>query len=106
MCDDKMGSGSKEGGSCCAGHGMAWGHKSWLCWLIGAVVLVIVFCTGYKLGMLRAYLGGWGYEGGNYPSQMMYRGGNVLYRGGMIGNWQYAEDAERLEDQVTSSLKQ
>lgn len=110
MCDDKMGNGSKEGGSCCGGHSMVWGHKSWLCWLLGAVVLMIVFCMGYKLGMLRAYLGGFGYgHGRNYPHQMMmYRGDayDAGYRGGMMGNWQYAEDAQQLEDQVTSSLKQ
>jgi hypothetical protein len=61
---------------------------------------------GYKLGMLRAYLGGFGYGHGNYPYQMMYRGDTYGgYRGGMMGNWQYAEDVQRLEDQVTSSLK-
>lgn len=85
MCDDKMGSG-KEGGSCCGGNkgGCSWGHKSLLHWLIGAVVLIIVFCFGYKLGVLRGYFGGWGYD--NYGGyNMMYRNGN--FGPGMMSGW-------------------
>jgi hypothetical protein len=109
MYDEKTSEGNKVSGSCCGHHGMAWAHKSWLCWVIGAVVLMMVFCAGYKLGMLRVYLGGWGHMRGNYPyGNMIYRGGAYggEYRGGMMGNWQYQNPEERLEDQVTSSLKQ
>ncbi len=100
MCDNKMG--GEHNGGCCGGH-MSWGRKSWVCWVLGFVVLVIVFCTGYKLGVLRGYFGGWGFGGGYGHPMMLYRGGPVNgYSAGMMGNWQYR--TEVLEDQVTSTL--
>ncbi len=58
--------------------------------------------------MLHGYFGRGGHLRGGYPHQMMYRG-DVYgggYRGEMMGNWQYAQEVERLDNQATSSLKQ
>ncbi len=81
MCDDKQGScGGHEGG--CGSH-RGCGHKSLLWWLIALVVGIIIFCTGVKVGVLKSYYGGWGYNQG-YPAMMggwgygMMRGYNNL----------------------------
>ncbi len=101
MCEDKMN--EAHSSSCCGGH-MGWGRKSWVHWVLGLVVLIIVFCMGYKLGVLRGYFGGWGYMGG-YGRPMMYRTGSFNGFGpGMMGNWRYV--AEPLEDQGTSTPRQ
>ena len=79
MCDDKQGScGSNQGGGC-GGHGACcgWGHKSWLKVLLALFVLGMVFCAGYKLGVLHGYFGG-GYGDG---PRMMYKGGWGMMRG-------------------------
>ncbi len=73
MCDDKMNScGANQGGCGCGGHHGCggWGHKSLLRVLLALFVLGMVFCAGVKVGMLKAYFGGWdrGYRG--YPLMM------------------------------------
>ena len=65
-----------------------YGHSA-LWWIIKLVVVVIVFCTGYRLGEYQRYLRGgyeghWGYCGG--PRSMMYCGGDDSNGSGpMIG---------------------
>ena len=89
---------------CCGSH-MGCSHKRWVCWVLGLVVLIIVFCTGYKLGVLRGYLGSWGHMGGYGRPMMMYRTGSFDNFGpGMMGNVQYR--AEVLEDQITTTPRQ
>ena len=80
-------------GQCQGKHGMCLshcgcGHKSILRWVIGLVILGIVFCAGFKLGQLRgAWYGyggemmGWGrgnWGGYGYP---MMRGARGYYGG-------------------------
>lgn len=78
MCGNKA-DGSQGG---CGGHGgghsHGCGHKSLLWWLVALAIGVVVFSAGYKLGVLRGYLG-WGYYSGN---PMMYQGW------GMMRGWQ------------------
>ena len=66
MCDDKN---SSCGAGGCGGH-HGCGHKSLSWWLIALAIGVVVFCAGYKLGVLRGYMGGWGYYQGGYPAMM------------------------------------
>ncbi len=77
-------------GSChCFMHGGC--RRRWLRWLIGIIVLAIVFCAGFKLGAMFSFWGG-GYRempvrymmrgggGSRYPVPMMY-GWNGNYSG-------------------------
>lgn len=76
MCDDKN---SSCGAGGCGGH-HGCGHKSLVWWLIALAIGAIVFCAGYRLGILRGYMGGWGFQGG-YPNMMYYGGGYGMMRG-------------------------
>jgi len=75
MCDDKMCSHENQSASCGCGTGKGcicqWHHHIWIKLIIGIVVFAIVFCTGFKLGLLSGRLGwdNYGYYGTN---QMMY----------------------------------
>ncbi len=86
MCDDKQGScGSQQGGCGCGGHGGCgggWGHKSLLRVLLALLVLGFVFCAGVKVGMLKAYFGGF-HRG--YPAMPFMMEGNAGY--GMMQTW-------------------
>ena len=63
-------------------------HKSLLCWFIGFIVLVIVFCAGYKLGELKSYFK-YSYYG--YETSPMMRWGQRGY--GMMPGWKYYDSA-------------
>ncbi len=102
MCDGKScGCSNNQGGSCGGGRtGCGWNHRTLLWVLVALAVGAIIFCTGFKLGMLRSYFGGWGYD--NYGGyNMMYRSGN--WGPGMMGNWQIQQAVEDVES--TSSSK-
>ena len=77
MCDDKN---SSCGAGGCGGQHHGCGHKSLVWWLVALAIGAIVFCAGYSLGILRGYMGGWGYQGG-YPNMMYYGGGYGMMRG-------------------------
>ncbi len=99
MCDEKC---SQEGGHNNAHQGCCgWGHKSLLHWVIGLLVLVVVFWAGYKLGVLRGYFGG--YYGGS-PYNMMYNRGQGVWGPGMMSGWQQG-NAFWAEKAVTSSVE-
>ncbi|HSR89032.1 MAG TPA: hypothetical protein VLK22_01350 [Candidatus Udaeobacter sp.] len=99
MCDDKMDSHNGMGGCGCGAHGGCHGyaHKHLICLLAMVVVGIIVFCTGVKIGMLKAYYMGWDYDRGGYP-MMNYQG-----YGMMRGGWNVAIPATVQE--TTSSKK-
>lgn len=87
MCDDKMGSHGEMGGGCgcgghdgCHHHGFGHGYRHLICWLVMIVVGIIVFCTGVKIGELKAYYGGWGYGRDGY-TMMNYGSGYGMMRG-------------------------
>ncbi len=94
MCDDKNGSCGAGG---CGGQHHGCGHKSLVWWLIALAIGVIVFCAGYKLGVLRGYMGGWGYYQGGYPAMMNGWG----Y--GMMRGWSGTVPASQTA--VTSSVQ-
>lgn len=85
MCDDKMNS-CGNGGGC--GQGRGCNHKHLMFWLLAIVIGMIVFCAGYKLGVMRGYFGG-------YPA--MYNQG-----WGMMRGWQGVVSSESA---VTTSVK-
>jgi len=80
-------------------------HKSWLWWLIGFVVLVIVFCAGYRLGKWAAYFGYGDYYGyGSYQYGPMMRWGGPGYGGyGMMRGWRYYDDALPVQQAATAT---
>jgi len=90
------------------GCGHDCGHKSLLCWSIGFVVLVIVFCTGFKLGELKSYFrnfyeqDGYGYD---YQTRGMMRYQNGGY--GMMRGWRntgyYAPSEQVLPETTTTT---
>ncbi|EKD43833.1 MAG: hypothetical protein ACD_72C00100G0004 [uncultured bacterium] len=77
---------SKSG--CCG-----YDHKSLLYWLIGFVVLVVVFCVGYRLGQWKSYYYGYGQNYGYQYSPMMRGGGYPGYGYGMMGGWRAYDNA-------------
>lgn len=66
---------------CCGG----WHKHLWLRWLLGLIILGIVFCIGFKIGEFKAsfeneWFGGFG--GAGYGYRMMQgRSGNMFYYG-------------------------
>ncbi len=96
MCDGKScGCGNNQGGSCGGGHmGCGWNHRTLLWVLVALAVGAIIFCTGFKLGMLRSYFVGGEFGRGGY--NMMYRS-DVRWPG-MMGNWQ-----QQVEEDVQST---
>lgn len=105
MCNNGQCGQNQQGGGCCGAHkmGCGWGHKSVWCWLIGLVVLIIVFCTGYKLGVLRGYFGGYY---GMYNGGMYYRGGvGGNWGPGMMRNWQFDQTVQEQSKSATNTEK-
>lgn len=75
--------GGMYGGKCC---GMCGGRRHIvLRWIVGILILVAVFCGGFKLGVMVGYLNNGGY-GGHMSSgrHMMQRG---YYPTGMMNGW-------------------
>jgi hypothetical protein len=53
------------------GHGMCCGHRHfWLRWLLGLIILAVVFCIGEKIGEFK---GEFGRGFGNYRGHQMMR---------------------------------
>lgn len=80
-------------GMCSSHHGCCCGHHGryiWLRWLLGILILVIVFWVGVKVGEFKGGAYGWGYQSYgshrmmNYNPMMMHGQGmpNMMYRTG------------------------
>lgn len=72
------------------------GHKSVLCWLIGFIVVAIVFCAGFKLGEWKVYFHAYEQDYYNYQPGEMMRWGNPGY--GMMRGWRNYQTALPTED--------
>lgn len=82
------------------------GHRRLLCWAIGLVVLMIVFCAGFKLGELKAYFHSYyGQDYYGYQTGGMMRWGypNNGYGYGMMGNWRNYDGVLPAEQTVSEA---
>ncbi len=83
--------------------GCGWGHRSLLRLGVVLLVLTVAFWAGFRLGMLKAYFGGY-YENNVFPYPMMYRTGN--WGPGMMGGLQWsAVDSEEKAASSTFNKK-
>jgi len=82
------------------------GHKSLLCWTIGFVVLIIVFCAGFKLGKLTTYFHPYGQRGYGYQPGSMMRWNDQGY--GTTRGWKAAKTlpTEQTDTILTTTTKE
>ncbi len=77
--------------NCCKG---GWKNRV-LRWILGAIILIIVFCFGFKLGKYSTFFSERYFETGYYGSSMMgenyYR--NMMYPGNYYGNYGYGQNS-------------
>ncbi|OGH89589.1 MAG: hypothetical protein A2537_02190 [Candidatus Magasanikbacteria bacterium RIFOXYD2_FULL_36_9] len=69
----------------CKGSDCGCNHKSIICWLVGFLVLMMVFCAGYKLGQWKAYFHAYQQDYYGYQAGGMMRWKSPGY--GMMRGW-------------------
>ena len=91
-CDCHACKGQKMCGRCCGGHCCGGGRHLLLRWLLGLLILVIVFWLGLKIGEFKGVFGGYGGNYSGMPRHMrsfnkpMMRSGYWGYPGMMNNN--------------------
>jgi hypothetical protein len=63
----------------CKGSDCGCNHKSLLCWVVGLVILMIIFCAGYKLGQWSIYFHSYKQDYYGYQTSGMMRRENPGY---------------------------
>ncbi len=83
----------------CKGSDCGFNHKSLLCWLVGFVVLAVVFCAGVKIGEWKTYFHAYEQDYYGYQTGGMMRWGNPGY--GMMRSYSNLQTSAPTE-QITS----
>lgn len=85
--------------SLCKGSDCGCNHKSLLCWVVGLVILMMVFCAGFKLGQWSSFFHAYKQDYYGYQSNGMMRWNNPGY--GMMRGWTNYQTSAPVEQQIS-----